>query len=135
MADRTLNDLADALLVDRFQSGTEPGHVKFSPVTSLGIEEFICHVPAWSEDATAAIVYAVAFEDGWLDLHRRIAIVLGLPEARGREREAIQLAIEPTVSISDFAVRLRAAASSVENSDAVVIPFPVRRRRPPEDPA
>lgn len=125
-----LSDLRDALLCQRAVPvpGSD-GVMQFNVTAAmrLGADDLEDRLPAWRENDDARNVYILAFEAGWLAAHRRLSIVLGFPEARGREAAAALLALEPALAFDEIAARLRAAATTpAGDGTGNVVPF----RRP-----
>lgn len=118
-----VDQLSVDLLVSSFDRRRRGDTVTFSAAFMEGCQRLRDQFPKWANVDGAATAYGHAYEDGWIQAHHRITIALGLPEARGREREAIALAAEPALTFDEVAARLRAAAprsESVAGTDNVV---------------
>lgn len=114
-----LRRLFEALALDRENRGLLPPTEAFE----RGAQQFMRTLPTWAEDDAAGGVYASGFEDGWLAALRHLKLALGLPEARGREREAVVFALEEGLAPGEIAARLRAAAPQPDQM-GTIIPFP-----------
>ncbi|KAB1068812.1 hypothetical protein [Methylobacterium planeticum] len=116
------------------------GQVKPSSAMLIGMQRMMLRLPAWCTDEAdldPGCVYGAAFEDGYLAALEKTKIVLGLPEVRGREREALELALDPELEPAEIAVRLRAAAAPVppaEKPAGNVVSFPGRKPSLPPEP-
>lgn len=108
----------EALALDRGYRRTMPTNLALT-----GVEHMMLRLPDWAFDDVACSIYGICFEDGFLAALHRLRIVLGLPEARGREREAIELALDPQSEPTSIAARLRTVATTPAGD---VVPF----RRP-----
>ncbi|KTQ86764.1 hypothetical protein NS226_17835 [Aureimonas ureilytica] len=112
-----LSALCEALLLSRGERGSAD-----VPSSTFALSWFVRSFPAWSDNADATRTYALAFDDGWSAFKRRAQNVLSLPEAKGRELEALDLALNGELTASDIATRLRA-----RQEDEDLIPFPASR--------
>lgn len=112
MDDDRLVAFRDALLAPRAVPvpGTDQFQFTVTAGMRAGVEDLDRRAPGWGDNDDARAVYTLAFEAGWLEAHRRLKIVLGFPEARGRGVEASLLAMDPALAFDEIAVRLRAAA-------------------------
>lgn len=79
-----------------------------------GAQQLMLRFPEWREDVAAGAIYGLSYAEGWYAAAFRFRLVLGLPEARGREREALELAQDPDLEPAEIAVRLRAATPPTE---------------------
>jgi hypothetical protein len=99
----------DRLAVATYARFAQQGFPEVSEAWTSGVQAGLLKYPELDETPSIN-AYAFAFEDGAASAFHRLKLILNAPEAHGRERDAIALALDPNLSAAQAIAQLRSQA-------------------------